>query len=110
MSKDDLWDPNYRSLRDAIAVVSEHFTVKGAETKLGDMLASGDPPSILQRMDGTREWLPAWKEKITLSITRTWMSGRLLPISSSASQTSIAEAAHPRKWAETLPAKRTRWV
>jgi hypothetical protein len=69
MSKDDLWDPNYRSLRDAIAVVSEHFTVKGAETKLGDMLASGDPPSILQRMDGTREWLPAWKEKITLSIT-----------------------------------------
>ena len=63
MSKDDPWGEDWGSLRDAIAVVSERFTVRGAETKLRDMLASGDLPSTLQGMDGTREWLTGWGEE-----------------------------------------------
>ena len=77
MSEDDPWDPNYRSLRDAIAEVSKHLTVPRAESELRRVLASGDLPTVLQWPGGERKPLTGWKdytkpesapEQITLDI------------------------------------------
>ena len=61
-------NPNWRSLRDAIAFVSRHFSVREAETKLYSALVSGDVLSIRVRVDGVRERLTCWGE-IEFSIT-----------------------------------------
>ena len=68
MSERDLTSPNWRSLRDAIAFVSRHLTVRKAETELYAALVSGDLPSIRERADGVREPLTCWGE-IDFSIT-----------------------------------------
>jgi len=68
MSERDLTSPNRRSLRDAIAFVSRHLTVRKAETELYAALVSGDLPSIWERADGVREPLTCWGE-IDFSIT-----------------------------------------
>jgi len=68
MSERDLTSPNWRSLRDAIAFVSRHLTVRKAETELYAALVSCDLPSIRERADGVREPLTCWGE-IDFSIT-----------------------------------------
>ena len=68
MSERDLTSPNWRSLRDAIAFVSRHLTVRKAETELRAALVSCDLPSIRERADGVREPLTGWGE-IDFSIT-----------------------------------------